>query len=56
MLTIEQIVSKLADSNISKVARTVGIPRTSIYGLINGTAKKPLYETIKALSEYFEKR
>jgi len=54
MLTVEVIREQLKDRNLSKVAEASGISSASIYRLMNEDGR-PLYETVKSLSDYLEK-
>ena len=53
MLTVEQIKHKLKDSNLKRVAENSGVHSATIYRFMNEKSK-PLYETVKALSDYLE--
>lgn len=53
MKTVEQIRSALSDRNLKKVAEEAGISSASVYRLMKHDGK-PLYETVKALSDYLE--
>lgn len=55
MKTVEEIREALSDRNISKVAYDAGISSASVYRLMKKDGK-PLYETVKALSDYLEGR
>jgi DNA-binding phage protein len=51
MLTVEQIKSRLKDANLKRVAENAGVHPATVYRLMNEDSK-PLYETVKALSDY----
>ena len=53
MLTVEQIKHKLKDSNLKRVAENSGVHSATIYRFMNEKSR-PLYETVKALSDYLE--
>lgn len=55
MLTLEQIKSRLADANLRRVAQNAGIHPATVYRFMNEDSK-PLYETVKALSDYLIKQ
>lgn len=54
MKTLEQIVTLLADRNVSLVAERTGLSRQTVAQIKNGEATNPNYETLKTLSDYFE--
>lgn len=53
MLTLDQIIEKLNDRNLSKVADTVGVSRATMSNLKNRKVN-PSYELVKKLSDYLE--
>lgn len=53
MLTVEQIRKRLQDANLKRVAENAGIHPATVYRLMQDDSK-PLYETVKALSDYLE--
>jgi len=53
MLTVEQIREKLQLMNIKGVASKAGVSAASVYRLMNEDGK-PQYQTVKALSDFFE--
>lgn len=55
MKTVEQIRAELSDRNLRKVAGDAGVSSASVYRLMKSDGK-PLYETVKALSDYLEGR
>ena len=55
MMTIEQVVEKLQDRNLTKVAKSVGITRVYLSAIANGKQLNPSYEIVKKLSDYLEK-
>ena len=54
MMTIEQIKIRLADANLKRVAENAGVHPATIYRFMQQQSQ-PLYETVKALSDYLEK-
>lgn len=52
MLTLDTIKELLKDSNLSAVAQSVGVHPNTLYRLMDG--QDPKYNTVKALSDYFE--
>lgn len=55
MMTLEQIRLALEDRNIQAVSKGSGVSAHSIYRLLNSEGNiKPLYETVKSLSDYLE--
>ena len=55
MMTIEQIKKRLADANLKRVAENSGVHPATVYRLMEGESK-PLYETVKALSDYLTRQ
>jgi predicted transcriptional regulator len=53
MMTVEQIRKRLEDANLKRVAENAGVHPATVYRLMNEDSK-PLYETVKALSDYLE--
>jgi predicted transcriptional regulator len=53
MLNLEEIRSRLVDANLKKVAEKAGIHEARVYRLMSGETE-PMYETVKALSDYLE--
>jgi DNA-binding phage protein len=51
MMTIEQIKDRLRDANLKRVAKNAGIHPATVYRFMQEDSK-PLYETVKALSDY----
>ena len=51
MLTLDQIIEKLNDRNLSKVADAVGVSRATMSNLKNRKVN-PSYELVKKLSDY----
>lgn len=54
MLTLEQIIKKLEDRNLSEVARRVGLTGAYLSAIQRGVKVNPSYETVKKLSDYLE--
>lgn len=55
MMTVEQIRRRLADANLKRVAERAGLHPATVYRFMREDSK-PLYETVKALSDYLEGR
>lgn len=53
MLTIEQIKKRLEHANLFKVALAAKVDPSRVYRLMRDEGK-PLYETVKLLSDYLE--
>jgi len=53
MMTVEQIKRRLEDANLKRVAENAGVHPATLYRLMQEDSK-PLYETVKALSDYLE--
>lgn len=53
MLTLEQVVERLADRNLRQVSDRSGIPYITLYNVAKGKSV-PHYKTIKAISDYLE--
>lgn len=54
MLTLEEIKKKLADRNLSEVARRIGMHRQQLWLVASGLNKNPTLKTLKKISEYLE--
>lgn len=55
MLTVEQIKRRLADANLKRVAENAGIHPATVYRFMQDDSS-PLYETVKALSDYLTRQ
>ena len=55
MMNLEEIKARLIDANLKKVAEKAGIHEARVYRLMSGETE-PMYETVKALSDYLEGR
>jgi DNA-binding phage protein len=55
MMTIEQIKQRLEDANLKRVAENAGVHPATVYRFMQDESK-PLYETVKALSDYLTKQ
>ena len=53
MMTIEQIKKRLEDANLRRVAENSGVHPATVYRFMQEESK-PLYETVKALSDYLK--
>ena len=54
MLTIEEILNKLKDRNLSKVADLAGISQATLYKITSGRSIEVSYSVVKKLSDYLE--
>lgn len=54
MLTLEKIIERLQDKNLTKVSERCGLTRPFLSGIRSGKVKNPSYDTIKKLSEYLK--
>lgn len=55
MLTLEQIIKKLHDRKLVKVAESIGVDVKTLYRIKNRkTTGKISYDTVKRLSDYLE--
>ena len=55
MMTIEQIKQRLGDANLKRVAENAGVHPATLYRFMQ-EGSSPLYETVKALSDYLTKQ
>jgi transcriptional regulator with XRE-family HTH domain len=55
MLTLEKIKLLLQDRNASHVARVTGLSVTTVCAIRNGETDNPTWNTVRILSEYFER-
>ena len=55
MMTVEQIRRRLADANLKRVAENAGVHPATVYRFMRKDSK-PLYETVKALSDYLTRQ
>ena len=56
MLNLETIIEKLKDRRLDAVHKATGLSKPTIMAVRDGKTTAPAYQTIKALSDYFEKR
>lgn len=54
MLTLEEVRELLQDRRIDVVADATGLHYSTVQEVRAGKSEKPSYQTIKALSDYFE--
>lgn len=54
MLTIQQIVKKLQDRRIDKIAEATGLHYHTVRAIRAGENTDPAFSTAKALSDYLE--
>jgi hypothetical protein len=55
MMTVEQIKKRLEDANLKRVAENAGVHPATVYRFMQDDSK-PLYETVKALSDYLSNK
>jgi hypothetical protein len=55
MMTVEQIKKRLEDANLKRVAENAGVHPATVYRFMQDESK-PLYETVKALSDYLTRQ
>jgi transcriptional regulator with XRE-family HTH domain len=55
MMTVEQIKKRLEDANLKRVAENAGVHPATVYRFMQEDSK-PLYETVKALSDYLTRQ
>lgn len=53
-MSIDDLRKRLKGMNYSWVARETGLKRFQVAGVADGTTKKPEYEVVKTLIEFFE--
>jgi hypothetical protein len=56
MLDISEIIKRLSDRNLKKVAEECGMSYDTVWRVANKKAIKPSHETIKKLSDYLLER
>lgn len=54
MLTLEKIRARLADRNLSEVARRIGMDRQQLWVIAVGKNDNPTIKTLKRISDYLE--
>ena len=54
MMDLMQVREELLATRIAVVASETGLEYTTVCEIRNGTQKNPRYNTLKALSDYFE--
>lgn len=54
MKSLQEIIEKMKDRNISKVAGAIGMHRQQLYLIVSGKNKNPKLMTIKRISDYLE--
>ena len=55
MMTVEQIKKRLEDANLKRVAENAGVHPATVYRFMQDESK-PLYDTVKALSDYLSRQ
>jgi hypothetical protein len=53
MLTLEEILERLKDRNLTMVARESGVPYATLWAWNRKPPENPTYANVKALSHYF---
>ena len=57
LLELEEIIRRLQDRNLRKVAANVGLDEKTLYRIMNReTTEKVTYDTVKKLSDYLENK
>lgn len=54
MLALEDIIRRLQDRNLQKVASATGLAHTTVWNLAANRRANYNYETVKRLSDYLE--
>jgi predicted transcriptional regulator len=54
MMSLQEIREKLADSNISAVARKVGMPQPQLARLMRSQKANPTAKTLERITDYLE--
>lgn len=54
MLSLEQIVIRLSDRNLRRVADRTGIGYSNLHAIATGRNTNPTYNVLKKLSDYLE--
>lgn len=54
MMTLEQVIKKLAPMNLSTVARETNLPYVTVWKIANARHKNAPYDAVKTLSDYLE--
>ena len=50
---LQYVVRQLADMNLKKIARNVGLSYMTVYRIANGENTAPMFSTVKKLADYF---
>jgi len=56
MMDLKEVREQLLDRRIDIVASETGLGYTTVCEIRNGVQKNPRYNTLKALSDYFENK
>jgi DNA-binding phage protein len=56
MLSLQEIRTKLQDSNLSAVARKIGMPQPQMWRLMNHPDPNPTIKTLERVTAYLEDR
>jgi transcriptional regulator with XRE-family HTH domain len=54
MLSLEQVLEKLRDRNLTKVAKGSGLSPTTVHKIFKGQSVDVSYQSVKKLSDYLE--
>lgn len=52
-MTLQEIIEKLKDRNLKRVAEAIGVHYNTLYNIVNGEGK-PSYRTMEKLNEYLK--
>lgn len=50
--TLREVIGALADRNLAKVSRTIGLHENTVRAIASGKNKKPALETLERLADY----
>ena len=54
MLTIEEVIKKLEQMNLTYVAKETNLPYCTVWKIVNKKLARTPYDAIKKLSDYLE--
>jgi DNA-binding phage protein len=54
MLSLEQVLEKLRDRNLTKVAKGSGLSPTTVHKIFKSQSVDVSYQSVKKLSDYLE--
>ena len=52
-MTLQEIIEKLKDRNLKRVAQEIGLHYNTLYNIVKGQGK-PSYQTMEKLNEYLK--